>query len=276
MEFAVVPEDPGIKQNDAMWDSVVSALNIQVTQQAAPAWRLQATVSTYTNASSVPAGATPIVIMKSPPASVEGCHRWKDDQASAVVRWQPDGAWSIAASHEIIETLVDASLAATRRGPNPNGNAGLVDFLLEVCDPCAGRTYVIPGSQVELSDFCLPAYYDKATGGPYTQCRQLLHLWELGSQVSGAGYVTWSTAAGWMQLADGAIRGPVSKEELLANSFKLGMRGAVDRLQAFARPAYARTAAVTRKPQAKSATAKNKRSANRALKSWVTKLRTTP
>jgi hypothetical protein len=272
MEFAVVPEDPAIRQSDAAWDHVISALNIQVTQQAALAWKLQAIVSTYASPAAAPPSATPIVIMKSPPPNVEGCHRWKDNQASAVVRWRPNGAWSVAASHEIVETLVDPSLAATKRGPNPNGESGLVDFLLEVCDPCAGETYMVPGSGIALSDFCLPAYYEKAGTAPFTQCRQSLHLWELGKQINGAGYVTWSVSGGWLQLTDGSIRGPVSKEELLANSLKLGMRGAVDRFKQFGKPPHLRSKTAARSKRGKSASVKP-RAVNRELQAWIEKLR---
>jgi hypothetical protein len=272
MEFAVVPEDPAIKQSDAAWDHVISALNIQVTQQVAPAWQLQATVSSYASPAAAPSSAIPIVIMKSPPPNVEGCHRWKDNQASAVVRWHPNGAWSVAASHEIVETLVDSTLAATKRGPNPNGAPGLVDFLVEICDPCAGRTYTLPGSDIALSDFCWPAYYDKDGAAPFTQCKQSLHLWELGKQVSGSGYVTWSGSGGWLQLMDGSIRGPVSKDELLANSLKLGTRGAVDRFNQFGKPPHLRSKTDARSKRGKPASARP-RAANRPLAAWVAKLR---
>jgi hypothetical protein len=271
MEFAVVPEDPSIRQSDATWDRVISALNSQVTQQVGPAWRLQAFVSTYASPTAAPTSATPIVIMRSPPPDVEGCHRWKDNKASAVVRWRPNGAWSLAASHEIVETLVDPSLGATKRGPNPSGESGLVDFLLEVCDPCAGRSYTMPGSDIALSDFCLPAYYERTGVTPFTQCKQSLHLWELGKQVNDSGYVTWSGNGGWLQLMDGSIRGPISKDELLANSLQLGTRGAVDRFDRFGKPPHLRSKSGARSKRGKSARTKPP-AANRALKAWVAKL----
>jgi hypothetical protein len=267
MEFAVIAGDPNLRQSDPAWDRVVSALNMQIAHQAAPTWGKSATVSSYGSAAAVPASATPIVVLKSPPPGVEGCHRWQNNQASAIIRWRAGGAWSVAASHEIIETLADPALAATRPGLDPQGTGASVDCLLEVCDPCAGQTYSI-GSNIEVSDFCLPAYYAKDGTAPYTYCKQRLHLWELGSQVSAAGYVTWSTGAGWFQLMDGSIRGPFSKDELLANSLKLGLRGAVDRYKLFGKPPHLR-------PKARGGTRPGKTSSRRqkpkngALEAWI-------
>jgi hypothetical protein len=137
MEFAIVAEDPALQRSDSAWDHVVSGLNVQITQQAGPAWRTQATVSAYSTAELVPETAIPIVVMRSPANDVEGCHKADGRRASAVVRWSKDGGWSVAASHEIIETMVDPSLDATRDGPDPQGSSQTVKFLVEVCDPCA-------------------------------------------------------------------------------------------------------------------------------------------
>jgi hypothetical protein len=90
--------------------------------------------------------------------------------------------------------------------------------------------------------------------------------------VSGSGYVTWSGNGGWLQLMDGSIRGPVSKEELLANSLKLGTRGAVDRFNNFAKPPHLRSKAGARSKRGKTASAKP-RAVNRSLAAWVARLR---
>jgi len=271
VEFAVIAEDPNLRQADPAWDRVVSGLNVQITQHAAPAWGKSATVNSYSSAATVPATAIPIVVMKSPPPGMEGCHRWQNDQASAIVRWRAGGAWSVAASHEIIETLVDPTLAATRPGLDPQGSGVTVDCLVEVCDPCAGQTYSV-GADIEVSDFCLPSYYAKDSAGPYTHCKQALHLWELGSQVSASGYVTWSTNAGWLQLMNGSIRGPFSKEELLAHSFKLGTRGAVDRYKLFGKPPHLRPGAGGGSRPRKTSPARPKPK-NRDLEAWICSVR---
>jgi hypothetical protein len=271
MEFAIVPESPALQQGDPAWDLVVSALNVQVTQHAAPAWNLQATVSSYASPELVPVGAIPIVIMKSPQGGVEGCHKWQSGQGSAVVSWAPNGDWSVAASHEIIETLVDPTLEATKTGPDPDSAAGsgTVEFLVEVCDPCIGTTYqVLPGAFIEVSDFCLPAYYAQGGYGPFTRCGQSLNLWMPGALVSLTGYLTWSKPDGWRQLSGGSITGPVSQEELLANAMRHGRRGAVDRFKKFAKPPHLR--AGRRRATNKALKPKTSFTKNKALLKWVT------
>jgi hypothetical protein len=272
MEFAIVAEDPDLQRSDPAWDHVVSALNVQITQQAGPAWKIQATVSSYASPGLVPTTATPIVIMQSPANDVEGCHKTDGARASAVVRWSGDGGWSVAASHEIIETMVDPSLDATRDGPDPQGGSQTVQFLVEVCDPCAGITYaVMPGSQIQVSDFCMPAYYTENSFGPFTRCGQTVSIWNSGSIISDSGYVTWCKGDGWYQQMAGSIRGPYTKEELLANALRLGTRGAVDRFPKFGKPPHLRGRHSSKK--ATRAKSRLEFSKNDALAKWIAELR---
>jgi hypothetical protein len=225
MEFAIVAEDSALQRGDPAWDHVVSGLNVQITQQAGPAWQIQATVSAYSAPELVPETAIPIIIMRSPANDVEGCHKTDSGRASAVVRWSGDGAWSVAASHEIIETMVDPSLDDMRDGPDPQGGSEAVKFLVEVCDPCAGITYpVMPGSEIKVSDFCMPAYYTENSFGPFTRCGQTLSLWRSDAIVCDSGYVTWCKGDGWYQQMSGSIRGPYTKEQLIQKSNYSRMR----------------------------------------------------
>lgn len=271
MEFAVVPEDPALAQNDPAWNHVVSALNIQAAQHAAPAWGLQATVSAFSAPALVPSGFIPVVVMRAPPSGVEGCHKWQNDLPSIVVHWAPDGAWSVAASHEIVETLVDPTLASVRQGPDPEGTAASVDFLVEVCDPCIGITYALSaGAAIQVSDYCLPSYYVREGQSPFTRCGQALSLWSSQAMVSPDGYITWSKSDGWRQLFHDDILGPHTQEELLPNALKFGMRGAVDRFRHFGRPHHLRSRA---RPRVVKRPAARLFARNLALVAWVAALK---
>lgn len=273
MEFAVVPEDSALQQGDPAWDDVIHALNIQAAQQAGPAWNVQAVVNAYARPELVPSTAIPVVVMRTPDNGVEGCHKWDGASASAVVRWAADGAWAVAASHEIVETLVDPTLASMKPGPDPGGSGNTVSFLMEVCDPCAGPPYeVLPGASIQVSDYCLPAYFDQYSYGPYTRCGQSLHLWTLENIVSTAGYITWSTSDGWWQYFEGSIHGPVAANELLSNAMRTGTRGAVDRSPHFSKPPHVRRV----KLNAPVARAANRASSNDRLAAWISKLKATP
>jgi len=71
----------------------------------------------------------------------------------------PEGSrsWSIEASHVLLELLADpfSSLAACS-GPMPGSSI----YAMEVCDPCAGSTYVI--HDVEVANFVLPSWFTRA------------------------------------------------------------------------------------------------------------------
>ena len=273
-QFAVIAEDPKIRLQDAFWDEVVAALNIQASQHVAKGWTLSATVASYPNAGAVPATAIPIVVMEKPDNGVLGCHQWKDGHASAVVRWEANGAWSVAASHEIIETIIDPTLQLMRPGPNPRGGDAastfpIVNFLVEACDPCAGTTYpAVPGARVSVSDFCLPAYYAQGGFGPFTYCNQAIHLWNPDSMVAIAGYATWVEGSDWYQFFGGNPHGPFTAEQVLANAMRSGRRGAVDRFSKFATHNYERDRSRS-KPKGPGTRAKS----NNALTAWVAGLR---
>jgi hypothetical protein len=240
VQFAVVAKDPTLRQKDPLWDHVVAALNIQASQHVAQAWAKSGTVASYPTPESVPELAVPVVVVDKPDDGIEGCHIYDKGKASAVVRWQPGGAWSVAASHEIVEMLIDPTLQTMMPGPDPQGRTANVNFLLEACDPCAGTTYkVLPDSNVAVSDFCLPAYYTQTGFGPYTYCNQPIHLWSSGALVAMAGYVTWCVGTDWYQFFSGLPHGPFTAERVLSNALLRGNRGAVDRFGKFASHGYA-------------------------------------
>ena len=258
MDFAIIPGDATLRGDDPMWDQIVGALNIYASQHVAAVWGTPATVNQYSDSVSVPPGYVPILVSRNPPIGTEGCHYWKDGQASAVIRWLANGAWSVAASHEMAEILVDPTLQRTVQGPDPTGGGSTVEFLVEICDPCGQVTYLVtPGSSVNVSDFCLPAYYAQSGYGPFTRCGQQINLWEINTLVNDEGYITWQSDAGYFQLVNGLPQGPYSQQEVLVGADKLGVRGVVDRFSKFSKPSYLR-------PKNKA----RRTSKRKGLKSW--------
>ena len=85
----------------------------------------------------------------------KGFHFLDTDVAIAVVQYGDD--WSLFASHELMEMLVDRRGDRTDSGPSLRRGQGRVDYLVEVCDPCQRSTYTIDG--VLVSDFVTPGYY---------------------------------------------------------------------------------------------------------------------
>lgn len=161
-QYAVIAGDPSVV--DDYWNEIIQALNYQLANHLQSDWGLSGSVHGFTDPSQLKSnpGVVPIYIRQpnnsNLPNSVLGCHKWINGQSvpSAVVDYQSGGLWSITASHEILEILLDPSLGQWVPSGIP---ADPRSFLREVCDPCLGVTYTPPNSSIYLSDFCLPDYY---------------------------------------------------------------------------------------------------------------------
>jgi hypothetical protein len=175
---------------------VAAALNVQALRDLAPTWKVSAVVSPFPNLGSVPPGYDVIVILPEHSAFTgpHGFHIREQDMAIAVVKYSND--WSLFASHELMEMLVDRNGDRTAPGPSLRSGQGRVEYLIEVCDPCQHSTYTIDG--VLVSDFVTPDYYGDlpksgrlySFTGRINEPRTLLD----------GGYITWSTQAPKQQI----------------------------------------------------------------------------
>jgi hypothetical protein len=69
--------------------------------------------------------------------------------------------WTMSASHELLEMLVDPSLNLTVFRPNDNGGGQLYSY--EICDPCDADKYVIEvdKERVWVSNFVYPEWFEE-------------------------------------------------------------------------------------------------------------------
>jgi hypothetical protein len=155
--------DPTLLHNAAL------ALNQQVTQDLPQYWSgISANVSSAPSVGSLPTNAWPVFLVKSLPPGEGGFHMDKHNQPYAKVIGTPDDpTWTIDASHEIIEMLVDpngnrmqTSQAITIQGDNVVDAAGTFDYLVEACDPCEANNFAYEIQGIALSDFITPNFYD--------------------------------------------------------------------------------------------------------------------
>jgi hypothetical protein len=145
--------------------AVAGALNEQVQADVAPAWKVAATVGAYPKP---PGGTWRIELherIDQPGAA--GFH--SDDQGQPFSRVAlSDGEWTVTASHELIEMIVDpfasrlhmAKLLEDWSGP-PLGPR--VRYLMEPGDPCERNTYEVGG--VAVTDFVIPEFYRSSETG---------------------------------------------------------------------------------------------------------------
>lgn len=156
------------KIDPELMQSVAAALNIQVTRDLPQFWPMQASVRYLPSAKKIPAGVWPVKLVGSLPPGEGGFHLDKHNQPYAEVIATPnDDSWSIDASHETIEMLVDpagnrmhSSIAIEIAGKTVKDATGQFNYLVEACDPCEANNYGYEIQGVLVSDFITPHFYD--------------------------------------------------------------------------------------------------------------------
>ena len=138
----------------------------------------------------IPSGVWPVFLVASLPPGEGGVHLDKKNQPYSLVIGTPDSdAWTIDASHELVEMLVDPSgnrLQTSQAISIADGQvidtSGQFEYLVEACDPCEGNQYAYNIQGIAVSDFITPHFYDpKSTpgtrysfGGNISRPRQVL------------------------------------------------------------------------------------------------------
>jgi hypothetical protein len=190
--------------------AVAAALNVQVTRDLPQFWNVQATVLYLANASKIPSGVWPVQLVKTLPPDEGGFHLDKHNQPYAEVIASPDNdGWTIAASHETIEMLVDPDgnrLQSSRSIDIVNGKiqdgASEFEYLVEACDPCEGDNFAYSIQGVAVSDFLTPHFYDPlvTTGTRYSFTGAITAP----RQVLNGGYISFvNQATGeWQQITN--------------------------------------------------------------------------
>ena len=120
----------------------------------------------------------PVQLVKTLPPGEGGFHLDKHNQPYAKVIADPgDDSWTIDASHETIEMLVDpsgnrmqSSQSIEIVGGKIQDGTGQFEYLVEACDPCEANNYGYTVQGVAVSDFITPHFYDPvaASGTRYS------------------------------------------------------------------------------------------------------------
>jgi hypothetical protein len=178
------------KLDPRLVSDVAAALNIQVMRDLPQYWKVRATVRHLPDPKRIPVGVWPVFIVARLPPGEGGVHLDRSNQPySKVIGTPHDESWTIDASHETLEMLVDphgnrvqTSRGIAVRGANVTDVHGDVDYLVEACDPCEGNKYAYSIHGVAVSDFITPHFYDPVVtegtrysfGGNIKRPRQIL------------------------------------------------------------------------------------------------------
>jgi hypothetical protein len=200
---------------------VAGALNEQVQADVAPVWKVAASVGAYPE----PPAGTWRVELKAGTGDEEaaGYHADEHGQPYAIVGLD-DGNWTVTASHELIEMLVDpfgSRLHTAVALPNWEGTSPRVRYLMEPGDPCEVKSYQVGG--VPLSDFVLPSYYRTPASeadGKYSHTGAVTKPLE----ILEGGYISFfdpETGRGWQRFV---MRGEMHDRELPLEEGRLNLR----------------------------------------------------
>jgi hypothetical protein len=187
-QVALVSESANIPRGDVL--KVSAALQKQATRDLAPIWEVSATVDPFDKVEDVPPGYWPMFVMDNigtPGAA--GVHEDKDGQPFALITAGDLDTWSLTASHEAIEMLVDPQGNRIVSGDSPMEGQGRVSFLVEPCDPSEAADFGYSSNGILVSDFYTPHFFDPvaAAGVRYSFTGAIKEP----RQVLKGGYLSW-------------------------------------------------------------------------------------
>jgi hypothetical protein len=183
--------------DSALMQAAAAALNIQVTRDLTQFWTVQATVTALPSPTKIPAGVWPVFLVKSLPPGEGGFHLDKHNQPYAeVIASSKSEEWTIDASHETLEMLVDPygnrlqnSTSIEIKGGKIVDGTGQYGYLVEACDPCEADKYAYAISGIAVSDFLTPRFYDPLVtpGTRYSFTGAI----KAPRQILPGGYISW-------------------------------------------------------------------------------------
>lgn len=180
-----------------LMQATAAALNIQVRRDLPQFWELHASVSYLPSPDRIPAGVWPVFLVEKLPPGEGGFHMNKHNQPYAkVIASAKSDEWTIDASHETIEMLLDpygnrlqnSTSIEVKDGKIHDGTAEF-SYLVEGCDPCEadGYSYAIQG--IAVSDFLTPHFYEpEATPGTRYSFTGAI---KAPRQILPGGYISW-------------------------------------------------------------------------------------
>jgi hypothetical protein len=184
---------------------VAAALQKQATRDFQPIWEITATVDAFDRLEDVPIGYLPMIVRDDIGfEGAAGIHLDDNGQPFALIQFSD--SWSLTASHEMLEMLVDPMGNRLVAGQSPHPDQGRVEFLVEVADPSEAAEFGYTVNGLLLSDFFTPQFYDPVAaagvrysfGGHIPEPRQILR----------GGYISWHEPVSdhwWQQIWFGTV-----------------------------------------------------------------------
>jgi hypothetical protein len=167
---------------------VAEALNVQLAQHFRPEWNIEAQVIPFANSKKVPDNYWPITIRDKIAEGMWSYHSVSGNRPFVEVAYGK--FWTLSASHDMMEMLVDPKLNRQVNAPSVvPGEKRTVTFPVQICDPCANpkNGYRING--VLVADFSTQDFWDHTSTreGGYSYLGALTRPF----QVLPGAYLSW-------------------------------------------------------------------------------------
>lgn len=151
-QLAIVSESESVTMSDLT--QVSAALQKQAIRDLGPIWAVEATVDAFAKLEDIPLGYWPMVVRDDIGFDAAGIHLDQDGQPFALI--SAGDNWSLTASHETLEMLVDPFGNELFAGDSPKPDQGRVEFLVEVSDPSEAAVFGYTVNGILMSDFYTP------------------------------------------------------------------------------------------------------------------------
>jgi len=201
---AVINASTVLPDNDVA--VVIPALQTQVSEHLALAWGIDATLYFVPQGAPPPSGIWWLLILdNSDQAGMLGYHDLTDEglplgKVFARSDMVNGYNWTVTASHELLEMLIDPDINQTVFLQNATNGGTLYSY--DICDPCESDRYGYPINGVVVSDFVFPTWFEsfRAPGSvQFDATQQITQPFELAA----GGYISVyeiSSGNGWQQL----------------------------------------------------------------------------
>ena len=144
--------------------AAMQALQTQVSRHFAPVWGINAELKFFSKEATPPADSWWLVILdSSEQAAVLGYHDLTNQgsplsKVFVSIDKQMGYQWTVTASHELLEMLVDPDINLIASVQRPGDEPML--YAYEICDPCQAEDYSYTIDAIRVSDFVFPTWFE--------------------------------------------------------------------------------------------------------------------
>lgn len=176
---------------------IAAAIQKQIARDVFPFWKIHAFISAFSSLDDLPKGYWPIIIRDDIRSGATGVHCDELGAPYALVS-SKSPILSKTCSHEALEMITDptGNYCIDSYSIEESRNSEIVDYLVEICDPCQAQSYKI--DKVEVSNFVTRRYFDKEhiDGVQY----DFLCTFSRPRDLIAGGYLSWRNSDGdWKQ-----------------------------------------------------------------------------